>query len=154
MKNNCRLLLLLTLISGHCIADQYAIQLEASKAPRLERFESLSKLGTLYTEAAGNGYIRTRIGPYESKKLALDVLNEVHAAGYTAAIITQQKNSYEILPSVSSQQFDIQSFDVKTLKEWSMLTQEQQSNLVYLDGVLHVKNGNRFIPLSDIISQE
>ena len=35
-----------------------------------------------------------------------------------------------------------------------MLTPEQQANLVYLDGVLHVKNGNKFIPLDEITGKK
>jgi hypothetical protein len=35
-----------------------------------------------------------------------------------------------------------------------MLTPEQQANLVYLDGMLHVKDGNQFIPLNEITGQK
>jgi hypothetical protein len=48
----------------------------------------------------------------------------------------------------------MENFDVRTLKEWKLLTKEQQANLVYLDGKLHVKNGNDFIPLEEIIGRK
>lgn len=156
-----KILILLTLITGSAWASQYAVQLEASKSPSLDRYKDLSEYGRLYTVAANNGYTRTRLGPYENKSKALDVLDKVQAAGYTDAFIAKQQNG-DTTPSVSSsvkshtskRQYDIENFDVKTLKEWKMLTPEQQANLVYLDGILHVKNGNKFIPLDEITGKK
>ena len=137
------------------------MQLEASKSPNLDRYKDLTEHGRLYTVAADHGYTRTRLGPYENKSKALDVLDKVHAAGYTDAFIAKQQNG-DTTSSVSSSmkspaskyQYDIENFDVRTLKEWKMLTPEQQANLVYLDGVLHVKNGNKFIPLDEITGHQ
>jgi hypothetical protein len=152
------LLVVLSLISAPSWASQYAIQLEASKVPKLERYRSLSAFGSLYTEAAGNGYIRTRLGPYQSRGEALEVLDQVHSAGYRDAIITPQtgqKKTIAALPAnPGKHRYDIESFDVKTLKEWKMLSPEQQKNLVYLDGALHVKSGNEFVPLYEVISKQ
>ena len=82
----------------------------------------------------------------------------MHQAGFPNAIIAKhQNNGATPPPSIMSKsakhQYDIENFDVKTLKEWKMLTPEQQNNLVYLDGKLHVKNGDSFIPLSEITGQ-
>lgn len=152
-----RILILLALVTGKCWAEQYAVQIEASKSPHLQRYESLKVHGNLYTEKASNGYIRTRLGPYENKNRALDILKEVHAAGYNNAIITVQKSnnitSLSGLTKPTKHQYEIENLDVKTLKEWKMLTAEQQANLVYLDGELHVKNGDKFMPLVEIIKQ-
>ena len=144
------------LITVPAMASQYAVQLEASKSPDLNRYQALSVHGNLYTIAASNGYTRTRLGPYENKSKALDVLDKVKAAGYADAFIAKQQGG-DITASVSSvashpvkRQYDIENFDVKTLNEWKMLTPEQQANLVYLDGKLHVKNGNKFTPLHEI----
>lgn len=159
MKKHYELLILLPLITGQAWASQYAVQLEASKTPQPEKFSTLSIHGNVYTEAASNGYIRTRLGPYNSKGRALEVLNEVHQAGYPNAIIAkhQSNSSTTITPAITSKsakhKYDIENFDVKTLEEWKMLTPEQQNNLVYLDGKLHVKNGDSFIPLSEITGQ-
>lgn len=145
------------MISSQVLASQYAVQLEASKSPDIKRFQALSVYGKLYTVTAENGYVRTRLGPYDSKGKALDVLEQVHQAGYTDAFLAKQKPGKANSPLVSSavpnkrtHKYDIETLDVKTLKEWKMLTPEQQANLVYLDGELHVKNGSRFIPLSEI----
>ena len=159
MKKHYKLLILLPFVTGQAWASQYAIQLEASRSPQPEQFNSLDVHGNIYTEAANNGYIRTRLGPYGSKSRALEVLNEVHQAGFPNAIIAKHKNNVSTSPSQAitkksaNRQYDIEDFDVKTLKEWKMLTPEQQNNLVYLDGKLHVKNGDSFIPLSEITGQ-
>ena len=154
-----KILMLLTLVTAPALitvpamASQYAVQLEASKSPDLGRYQALSAHGNLYTVAASNGYTRTRLGPYENKNIALDVLDKVKAAGYADAFIAKQQSS-DITSSVAlhpaKRQYDIENFDVKTLKEWKMLTPEQQANLVYLDGKLHVKSGNKFTPLHKI----
>ena len=157
MKNHFKAVILLSLVTGETWASQYAIQLEASKSPYLERFEVLSNYGSLYTETADNGYIRTRLGPYESKRKTLDTLRYVHEEGFTDAIIVKHRGNIITQPASSSRtikrQSDFENIDVKTLKEWNMLTPEQQKKLVYLDGELHVKDGDNFIPLDEITGQ-
>lgn len=158
-----KLLRLLTLVAGSALvtaswASQYAIQLEASKSPNLDRYQALSVHGKLYTVVANNGYTRTRLGPYKNKDQALAVLDKVHAAGYLDAFIAKHQSSEITTSSVNSkvakQIYDIESFDVRTLKEWKMMTPEQQANLVYLDGELHIKNGDNFIPLDEITDEK
>lgn len=157
MKKYCRLSVLLTAAASHCFANEYAVQLEASKSPNLKNYQALSVHGNLYTSAAGNGYIRVRLGPYENKKEALSVLSNLHAEGYTTAFVAEQSNNEASVAPITAgstkQGHNIDSFDVRTLKEWHMLTKEQQSNLVYLDGELHIKNGDLFIPLKEAANQ-
>jgi len=138
-------------------ASQFAIQLEASKSPSLQSYQALNKHNNLYKMPIDNGYIRIRMGPYESRKLAQSALEKIHEAGHRDAFITTYSNadtkqSLDTSMAVKKQH-EIETFDVKTMKEWKMLTAEQQANLVYLDGKLHIKNGRQFTPLSDIISK-
>ena len=153
-------LLLLTLVSSSAFvavpswANQYAVQLEASKSPDLNRYKDLGVHGNLYTVAADKGYTRTRLGPFENKNKALAVLYKVRASGYSDAFIAKHHGD-DITSSsadlnTTRRHYDIENFDVKTLKEWNMLSAEQQANLVYLDGRLHVKNGDTFTPLQEI----
>ena len=109
--------------------------------------------------------MRTRLGPFFNKHVALDVLEKVQASGHTDAFITNYLGDGSIMPDdvrktkdtsahTAGQQYDIENFDVRTLKEWELLTPEQQANLVYLDGALHVKNGYDFAPLYEIIAKK
>ena len=91
MKRLQAMLILLNIFTGQAFANQFAIQLEASRAPSLERYQTLSLYGNLYTEATDNGYIRTRMGPYLSRETAHNALDKVTAAGYTDAFITRYK---------------------------------------------------------------
>lgn len=156
MKNHFKTILLLSLVSGQSLAGQYAIQLEASKSPHLPRFDTLHAYGSLYTEAADNGYIRTRLGPYDSKDQARETLQQIHDVGFPEAIMVKHQSggvSQPVALKNTTQTSDIENFDVKTLKEWNMLTPEQQKNLVYLDGKLHIKDGDSFTPLAEITGQ-
>lgn len=158
MKKHYKILALLIIVAGPVSAGQYAVQLEASKSPQLERYKQLSVHGELYTVAADNGYIRTRLGPYDSKAAALAVLEQVHEAGYADAFLAKYNSGgitagSSVASSASRHQYDVENFDVRSLPEWGNLTPEQQSNIVYLDGVLHVKNGDEFIPMEELVSQ-
>ena len=156
MKKYYKILTLLTIVTGSASASQYAVQLEASKTPQLARFEHLGTHGELYTVAADNGYIRTRLGPYEQKSDAMTVLAQVHNAGFTQAFVAKEQNQSNKTTHSSSNthsyknRHNIESVDVKALPAWQKLSTEQQNNVVYLDGALHVKDGNVFTPLSEI----
>ena len=148
MKKIVMTLMLVTgtvFVMNQVSADQYTIQLEASKSPDLTRYAHLGEYGNLYKVNAGKGFVRIRLGPYVNKHVSLDMLDKVQAAGHADAFITNY------LGDGSGKRNDIENFDVRTLKEWKLLTPEQQTNLVYLDGALHVKNGSDFTPLYETI---
>ena len=143
-------------------AGQYTIQLEASTSPDLNRYAHLGEYGDLYNSKVGKNLVRTRLGPFVDKHVALGVLEEVQTAGHADAFITRYLGDGAVMPNESTnmkntastitrKRNSIENFDVKTLKEWKLLTTEQQSNLVYLDGSLHVKNGSDFTPLYEVI---
>ena len=151
MKKTILLFVLTYLCSTSLLASDYAIQLESSKNPQLSRFKQVATLGKLYTEPYKNGYIRTRLGLYNSKAQALKILESVHHAGFSDAFIVYEKDAVASSKHTAVKaQHDMDSFDVKTLPEWAELTPEQQKNIVYLDGVLHIKNGNHFTPLKKL----
>ena len=143
-------------------ASQFSIQLESSKAPDLTRYAHLGEYGNLYKVNAGRGFVRTRLGPFVNKLVTIDMLEKVRAAGHVDAFITNYPDNDSAISGdvtqlkdtskhVAGKRYDIDNFDVKSLKEWKLLTSEQQTNLVYLNGSLHVKNGSEFTPLYEII---
>ena len=157
MKTYLKLVALLSFIPAQGLAGDYAVQLEASKLPDVKRYEALRVHGNLYLTAGDNGYTRTRLGPYEHKDEALDVLQKVRAAGYADAFLAEQQpgdgSSSSTRIGANSQPDDIEHLDVSASKEWKMLTPDQQANLVYLDGVPHIKDGERFIPLDVVLAE-
>ena len=145
MKKLYLTLALLMCFTSQIHAKSYAIQLAASKSPQLETFAHLEKFGTLYITDAGNGLVRTRLGPFSDKKTALDALGKVHAAGHPTAILTKADSDTGMATGNSASSSTTHS--VYSSHKWNSLTAEQQSNTVILDGVLHLKNGNEFTPL-------
>ena len=155
-----KLLILTLLVTAPVTAGEYAVQLEASKNPDLSRYQTLHEYGNLYTISADNGYIRTRLGPYKNKSTALEILEKVHAAGFNDAYVAKKQNAAStvsktsISSSMRRSENSIESFDVTTIEGWETLTPEQQANVVYLDGTLHVKSGELFTPVTEVISNK
>ena len=168
MKKLVMVLMLATgsvFVMNQVSAGQHTIQLEASKSPDLSRYAHLAEYGNLYKVNAGKGFVRTRLGPFVNKHVALDMLEKVQTAGHDDAFITKYLGDGSIMSDdlteikdtsshMAGKRNDIENFDVRTLKEWRLLTSEQQANLVYLDGALHVKNGSDFTPLYEIIRKK
>ncbi len=139
---------LLMCFASQIHAGQFAIQLTASKTPQLAPFMQLEEFGNLYTTDAGNGFIRTRLGTFSGKQAALEALAKVHAAGHSNAFLVNADSDTGAIVENSSPTNYLQDST-----KWQMLSAEQQANVVNLDGTLHVKNGDDFIPLSEFINK-
>ncbi len=152
MKKLYFILALLMCFTSQTYAGTYAIQLAASKTPELATFASLEEFGNLYTTDAGNGLIRTRLGPYLSKQTALEALTKVHAAGHSTAFLANAGS--DDMGSGTSMTFENTSSNYQQdSTELQGLSEEQQANVVNLDGTLHIKNGDDFIPLSEFVNK-
>lgn len=151
MKNQLFVLLIIYLCSGETWAAQYAIQLEASKAPNLEFYRALSIYGNLYTVDTNQGYIRTRLGPYSTRNEAQRVLKQVHLAGFNDAFISKEQSEKDVSSLGLPMPIDAAyNFKVINIKEWKKLTAEQKAGLVSQNGVLHIKTGDTITPLKDL----
>lgn len=137
---------LLMCITSQIHAGDYAIQLSASKSPQLTVYKPLEKFGNLYTTTTDNGFIRTRLGTLHGKKIALETLAKVHAAGYPNAFLVNADTN--VTAKTPTPEYNSQN-----APEWQMLNAEQQANIVNLDGVLHIKEGDNFTPLSKVIKK-
>lgn len=140
-----------TLMINQVLAGQYAIQLESSTSPDLTRYSHLKKYGNLYKVNADRGFVRTRLGPFINKQTTLDILEKVRVVGPNDAFITNYMGNVSARTIDPKTTNDIENFDVRTMNEWRLLTPEQQANLVYLDGALHVKKGSIFTPLNEVV---
>ncbi|SFF32962.1 SPOR domain-containing protein [Thermoflexibacter ruber] len=79
----------------------FVIQLGSFKTPDETRFTSLADLGEIYTEYVPSiGFTRIKLGYYETRKKAEEILKIVHLRGYTKAqIVTDfivEKTNYPI----------------------------------------------------------
>lgn len=153
MKTHFKSLILLILSTSHSWSGVYTIQLEASKAPDLADYQSLTMYGKPYNLPAENGVIRTRLGTFTDKNVALDTLDKIHAAGYTDAFLTNKHSTLQTRTAdlTFDDTYPDETFDLTKIKGWDRLTIKQQANVVFLDGRLHIKNSDTFTPLESIL---
>ncbi len=156
MKTIITSLLLLT-ASWNTLADSshFSIQIAATQDANLARFREVTEFGTLSTEETGNGLIRVKIGSFKSRAEAELVLQNIQAKGFTEAFITSPANQTASLPETSIASVSANAEPQKdstaipeSSPAWSRLSEEQKRNVVYLDGVLHLRVNGEFIPLS------
>jgi hypothetical protein len=152
MKKLYLTLALLMCFASQIHAGEFAIQLTASKTPQLAPFTQLEEFGNLYTTDAGNGFIRTRLGTFSGKQAALEALTKIHAAGYKTAFLVNA-DSTDMNSGTSMTAENTSSTYLQDSTEWQGLTAEQQANVVNLDGTLHIKSGDNFIPLSEFVNK-
>ena len=165
MKKIISLLLLLT-ASWITLADSthFSVQVAATKNPDLARFREVTEFGSLYTEETGEGLIRVKVGSYASRAEAEQALSGVQARGFTGAFITSATGQSASLPDNTTPSSETITHEVASneilpepeenqvtpeqLPAWSRLTEDQKRDVVYLDGVLHLRRNGEFIPLS------
>jgi len=124
----------------------YNIQLGAYQRYVEDNFVRLEQYGSVHTENIERGLTRVRIGHYESPSDARKALRQIQASGFQDAfIVTTVTDSAELTADFAAQ---TQSRP-ETMPIWQELSDEQRRNVVYLDGVLYMKEGNDFISLSE-----
>ena len=158
MKTIITSLLLLT-ASWNTLADSshFSIQIAATQDADLTRFREITEFGKLSTEETGSGLIRVKVGSFKSRADAERALQNIRAKGFAEAFITSPSIKVTSPPknteteTVNSTPIKPQDNDVvipEATPAWSRLTEEQKRNVVYLDGVLHLRVNGEFIPLS------
>lgn len=158
MKTIITSLLLLT-ASWNTLADSshFSIQIAATQDANLARFREVTEFGTLSTEETGSGLIRVKVGSFNSRSEAERVLQNIHAKGFSEAFITSPSAEASSLPentstATASSTTAVSQGSNAVIPEaspaWSRLSEEQKRNVVYLDGVLHLRVDGAFIPLS------
>jgi len=117
MRKHFTLLLSAFLISPNVIADKYTIQVGAYRESTDHILAQAHSLGEVSTRASGT-LTFVSIGKYESRDSANADLYRIQTGGFSDAFVKLDK-----------------------------LTDEEKKNAVILDGKLHIKRGNDFIPI-------
>jgi len=124
----------------------YDIQLGAYKRYVEDNFIHLEQYGSLYTKNTKRGLTRVRIGHYESQSEARKALKQIQASGFRDAfMVTSVTDSADSTADLAAETYS----RPETMPIWQQLSDEQRRNVVYLDGVLYIKEGNDFISLSE-----
>lgn len=145
--------ILLLSVSFNSFADahRFSIQILASESPDIEALRASGGFDELYTEETGFGLTRVKVGAYSSRGEAERDLSNVKEKGFPDAFITSSSNqkSAQVMTSVPTPLSSNSSpLSHQQSPGWSKLTEEQKRNIVYLDGELHLHEGDEFIPLS------
>ena len=125
-------------------AAEYVVQIGAlSRANPGFAVDAMS-VGTVMTSESEAGLIRYRVGPFASPSEARAAKAKLRAAGYPDAYIRriQAPPAVSSAPLSGSESVPPGTVDISTLPE------EVRAKLVYLDGELHIKEGEKFVPLS------
>lgn len=144
----CAIATLSLLAASVSWADDYVVQIGALESPS-ERFaEPAQAIGDVRTSRAREGLTRYRVGSFPTKSAAEQALARLRAAGYQDAFVLRTASVPEgaALPAVSAAP--------PATDELAGLPENLRRRVVYLDGVLHVKEGERFTKLSDYLRSQ
>lgn len=139
-------------------AAEYAIQVGAFKSPSQNYAENLRSYGEVNSSQSSSGVTVFTVGRYSSVDEAKSDLNRI-ASDYPGAFVRN-------LPSSASSASNIgnigstrsaaprkaatqQSRKTPDTQLWESLSESERRRVVYLDGVLHLKQGDQFVPLAE-----
>lgn len=151
--------LFLVISSGSFAAEKalFSIQIAATKSHSLAFFKRTTNYDTLYADDRGSGLIKIKLGSYGSHEAATKHLTKIRKNGFPDAFITPYTKKIRI-NSDYKKSFSTDSrtktsivkerLDPKLTSAWPKLTAVQKQNIVYVDGELHLHEGDKFIPLA------
>ncbi len=140
------------------VDGSYAIQLGAYKKPDMTIFSILDEYGSVYTEQATDGLTRIMIGNYASRSEAESVLQQIRGIGFGDAFlrfdgdVVGNIDALPVAETISSSVYSSNSegyINPESLPIWNQLSDYQRESVIYLDGVLHIEEDGKFIPLAD-----
>ncbi len=150
------LLLVALAVSGVAHADSFNVQIGAYRNPDVNGIEVPANIGEVQRTTGPGGLTRLMVGPFAGRELAEKARDELKAAGFKGAFIrstldastaTTQSPTEYTAPRVSVEHES--GISERDLAIVAKLSEDERRALVYLDGRLHRKVGDDFIPLRD-----
>ncbi len=151
-------------LSTAAYADSYDVQIGAFRDPDTSKIQLPADVGELRTTAGPNGMTRFMVGPFANRDDAKSALAELKSAGFEGAFIRKSPAQGKAAPVTASADADHrqpkmtkeagrqdQSSDIsqQDLDKLMTLSAEERQDIVFLDGRLHRKVGDEFVPLTD-----
>ena len=138
--------------SPHVFAD-YTIQIGAFQEPNRSFVQSAGTLGEVRSARTGDGYLRYTVGTFSSVREAQTLLTSLQSMGYGDAFVRPMSTDSRPLGAATrdNEQANVEvsvagNSDDMLLRS---LSPEERAKVVYLDGVLHIKEGDAFTPLHE-----
>ncbi len=151
--NKITLLVLTIIISITCISQaeqhtgSYSVQIAAYKYLPDNFIKSAEKYGSVHTSHLGE-LTRVSVGNFENKNAALELLLQLKKAGYDDAFINHISSSMISNRSqISPQpyQHENHASPSSEMTKFRNLSEAEKERAVFIDGKLHLKQGNRFM---------
>lgn len=146
--NRLAAMLILMVAAGPSTAEDYVVQFGALKQPYEAYAEKARQIGSVLTVSTKNGFTLYKLGPYESGTSAREAMGRLRSAGYRDAYLKLNVAQSSLSDARLAGTTAMPSKAVASGQDISMLPDSVRSKLVYVDGVLHVKEGDRFTPLT------
>jgi cell division septation protein DedD len=138
---------MLSLAAAAAGAADYTVQIGAFRNPDPSFAESASRLGSVHTSRSEAGLTRFLVGRFPTRSAAQALLEKLRGAGYSDAFV-RRADPAPNLPDVAQGPRPSAAAETGDASLES-LPADVRDKVVRLDGVLHIKEGDRFTPLSE-----
>lgn len=144
--------LAVSVAAGQVMAVDYAVQIGAFKqVPQSSYLDAANSYGSILRLDAGDGVTAYSIGPFGSRDDA-ETTRGLLLDHYPDAFIRQVSDGQIVSAPTATSDARASSAPTRVIagagNDLSGLTAEERQRVVYLDGVLHIKEGDSFTPLS------
>lgn len=146
-------------ISNASHAQGFDVQIAALKNPDAAQIELPTDVGELRSTFGADGLTRFLVGPFVSRADADQARDRLRAAGFSGSFVRANQDAGFAVdrrdvassnpPSSAAIADSGSSVSQRDLETLQSLSDEERRDLVYLDGKLHRKVGDDFIPLRD-----
>lgn len=130
-------------------AADYVVQIGAFRNPASDFGELAAEYGTVSTSQSPSGLTRFQVGAFASESEARRALARLRAVGYADAFVLRKGNGNNFVSDLPAVGAAPPSQSPRGRSAVERLPADLRSQAVYLDGVLHIKDGDRFIPLDE-----
>ncbi len=124
-------------------ADTFDVQIGAFRNPAAASISLPADVGEMRSERGADGLTRFVVGPFSSRTDADQARDRLRATGFDGAFV--RASSGASTPS----QYSVTTYSADVAETSSQDSFEGEGEVVMLDGRLHRKVGDRFIPLQE-----
>ncbi len=132
----------LTISAISTVSAEHTIQIGALSKPYPAFAKAARQVGNVESGLTEDGLTLYQVGRYSTRDEAVSALQELRDAGYQDAFIRRLTGSRSMQAGPRTGFSDLSAV-------LDQLPEETRSKVVYLDGVLHVKEGDQFTPLRE-----
>lgn len=142
---------LMIAFTSSAIATEYVVQIGAFTKDVRDYLEPARSYGQIVQRATPSGATSYSVGPFGSEvdaRTALDLLQEHYADAFVRQHRGDSAGASRTTVAAPAAPVIARTGNLNNEQTLASLTAEERERVVYLDGILHVKEGSEFIPLA------